>query len=111
MELFEMSEYFGQQLKALMKRERLTDVEVAQNIGVTYDTVRKMANGNLPSLRTLHKIAVFFDVDIGTLLEEKKQPTKEEIFERDIEGYMRLTGRSRKAALWDRQLIKWKKRD
>ena len=108
MDIEELQFKFGGQIWKLMEINGLTVRTFAEGIGVTPDAVRKLIHGRFPSVANLIKIAHFLNTDVGTLLGEKELPTKEQIFERDVEGYMRLTGRSRKAALWDRKLIRWK---
>lgn len=108
MDMDEIRRDFGGQLWKLMELNDLTIRTFAEGIGMTPEAVRKLISGRFPSVENLIKIARFLNTDVSTLLGERELPSPEEVFERDVQGYMRLTGRSRKAALWDRKLIRWK---
>ena len=68
---------FSRRLAALRKERGLTQQELAKGLGVKLSLVayyeRRAKN---PTLDVASKIAAFFDVPIGTLLDEVKQPAR-----------------------------------
>ena len=61
----------GENIRALRLRKRLTQEQVAQQLGVTYQAVSKWENGtNTPDIALLPEIAAFFDVTIDALFHQ-----------------------------------------
>ncbi|MBQ6844092.1 MAG: helix-turn-helix transcriptional regulator [Agathobacter sp.] len=61
---------FGDQIKALRKSHNLNQVQLAQKLDVSKQTVSNWENNNiLPSIEMLIKIARFFSVSTDYLLE------------------------------------------
>lgn len=104
----DLHQIFGTRLWEIMKLKDITVKDIVDKTELAPRTVHKMLSGWFPSVEKVVLVAEALGVETSVLLGEKALPTKEQIFERDVEGYMRLTGRSRKAALWDRKLIRWK---
>ena len=62
---------FGENIRALRLRKRLTQEQVAQQLGVTYQAVSKWENGtNAPDIALLPEIAAFFGVTIDALFHQ-----------------------------------------
>lgn len=60
---------FSQRLQYLRKKERLTQQDLAQKIGVAKSTISQYEKGSRqPNLEMLEKIADFFNVDIDYLM-------------------------------------------
>lgn len=108
MDTQELRRTFGDRMWRVMELKGITVKDIVEKTGLAPRTVHKMLSGWFPSVENVVLVAEILDVEVSALLGEREMPTAEQIFERDIEGYMRLTGRSRKAALWDRKLIRWK---
>ncbi len=61
----------GENIRALRLRKRLTQEQVAQQVGVTYQAVSKWENGtNTPDIALLPEIAAFFGVTIDALFHQ-----------------------------------------
>ncbi len=61
----------GENIRALRLRKRLTQEQVAQQLGVTYQAVSKWENGtNTPDIALLPEIAAFFGVTIDALFQQ-----------------------------------------
>ena len=61
----------GENIRALRLRKRLTQEQVAQKLGVTYQAVSKWENGtNTPDIALLPEIAAFFGVTIDALFHQ-----------------------------------------
>lgn len=61
----------GENIRALRLRKRLTQEQVAQQLGVTYQAVSKWENGtNTPDVALLPEIAAFFGVTIDALFHQ-----------------------------------------
>lgn len=108
MDTQELRRNFGNRMWEIMELKGITVKDIVEKTGLAPRTVHKMLSGWFPSVEKVVLVAEALGVETSVLLGENELPTKEQIFERDVEGYMRLTGRSRKAALWDRKLIRWK---
>lgn len=108
MDTQELHRTFGTRLWEAMQLNGITPKDIVERTGLAPSSVHKMLSGWFPAVEKVVLVAEILGVETSVLLGDRVMPTAEQIFERDIEGYMRLTGRSRKAALWDRQLIKWK---
>ena len=75
----------GENIRALRQRKGLTQEQVAQQLGVTYQAVSKWENGtNTPDIALLPEIAAFFGVTIDALYgREEKNNT---VFSCEQEG-------------------------
>ena len=73
---------FGDKIRLLREKEKISRDELALKLGLTYHALAKYeTNDREPDHETLRKIADFFHVSIDYLL--GKKPTKEEV--KDIE--------------------------
>ena len=108
MDTQELRRNFGNRMWEIMELKGVTVKDIVEKTDLAPRTVHKMLSGWFPAVENVVLVAKVLGVETSVLLGEREAPTAEEILERDIEGYMRLTGRSRKAALWDRKLIRWK---
>ena len=71
----------GNFIKQIRKENNLTQKELADRLGVTYQAVSKWENGkNAPDIATLKKISDEFHVNIDEILEGEKQPKKKKSF-------------------------------
>ena len=69
----------GNNIKQLRQKNNLTQDQVAEKIGVSYQAVSKWENGRgIPDIEMLKKISEVFDVDIDEIIngEKKKQKSK-----------------------------------
>lgn len=79
-------EKFGKFIKELRQKNHLTQAELADKYGVTYQAVSKWENGiNLPDISLIRQISKDFDVSMeeildGELSPAKKRPKKNKIF-------------------------------
>lgn len=57
-------------IKKLRKQHKLSQEELAKKAGITYSTLIKIESGanKNPTIKTLHKIAKAFDVNIDDLI-------------------------------------------
>lgn len=68
------SDQFGKTIKALRKKNNLTQKEFADKLGVTYQAVSKWENGkNMPDILLIKEISLLLNVDIDELLTGKKK--------------------------------------
>lgn len=58
-------------VKEIIKAKGLTMQQVADELGITRDTLTRNINGN-PTIETLEKIAKALEVSVSDLLNEKK---------------------------------------
>lgn len=67
-----MSDYWGNRIKFLRRAAQLTQAEFAEAVGMTRASVSVKEVGKVAwSVRELVKIAEFFDIDPGALLQRK----------------------------------------
>ena len=71
-------EKVGQLIKKLRQDNKLTQAELAEKLGVTYQAVSKWENGkNVPDIATLKEISKLFNIDIDDIINgEKKEKIK-----------------------------------
>lgn len=62
----------GQEILRLRKEAGLTQIGLAQKIGVTQQEISRVENGDNCSLSTLHRIAKALDHDIEIVFKEKE---------------------------------------
>lgn len=99
---------FYDKFKVLCEKRGLSCNKAAQTIGFSNSTVTKWKKGATPEGATVSRIAAFFGVSVGSLLddeEQKKEPVPETISLRDerrlkaIELYNQLTPEGEEMAL------------
>lgn len=67
-------EKVGKFIKEIRKKNNLTQKELADKLGVTFQAVSKWENGkNIPDISLLKEISKLFDVDIEEILEGKSK--------------------------------------
>ena len=73
-------EKIGKYIREIRKKNNLTQNELAEKLGVTYQAVSKWENGkNIPDISLLKEMSKIFDVNIDELLEgENKKLIKNE---------------------------------
>lgn len=84
---------FADNLKYFRKRERLTQKELADKLGVSRSAIAMYEKSSRePDFETLENIADFFNVNMSTLLGEKeKEPIpKDELISEVIELFSQL---------------------
>jgi len=61
----------GQEILRLRREKGLTQIGLAQKIGVTQQEISRVENGDNCSLSTLHRISKALDYDIEIIFKEK----------------------------------------
>ena len=80
----------GENIRVLRLREGLTQEQVAQRLGVTYQAVSKWENGtNTPDIALLPEIAALFDVTIDALFGRETLPLPDGLPQED-DGVIRI---------------------
>ncbi|MBR3145639.1 MAG: helix-turn-helix transcriptional regulator [Bacilli bacterium] len=70
-------EKIGQFIKKIRQDNKLTQKELADKLGVTYQAVSKWENGkNVPDISIMKEISKMFNVDIDEILDGEKKPKK-----------------------------------
>ena len=70
-------EKIGNFIKDIRKKNNLTQKELADKLGVTYQAVSKWENGlNIPDIGIIRQISKMYDVDINEILDCKKNSKK-----------------------------------
>ena len=70
-------ERIGQFIKKIRQDNNLTQKEMADRLGVTFQAVSKWENGkNVPDIAILKQISDDFNVDISEILDGEKKTTK-----------------------------------
>lgn len=68
---------FGKIIKDLRKKSNLTQKDLADKLGVTYQAVSKWERGvNMPDIALIKQIALLFNINLEELLGEKSKITK-----------------------------------
>lgn len=78
--------------------------KIAKEIGFSRKEIESWCDSKIPQIWNLIKLALFFDVTVDWLIGlENEEGERADMLEheRDIEGYMNITGRSRKCAQWE----------
>ncbi len=70
-------ERIGQFIKKIRQDNKLTQKELADKLGVTFQAVSKWENGkNVPDISILKEMSKMFNVDIDEILDGEKKPKK-----------------------------------
>jgi len=70
-------ERIGKLIKELRKKNNLTQAELAESLGVTYQAVSKWENGkNIPDISILKELSNKYNIDINDLLEGNNKVQK-----------------------------------
>lgn len=86
-----MTIYFGENLKRLRKEKDLTQEDLAEVLGVSFQAISKWERGeSYPDITVLPEVASFFKVSVDELLGVNKAENEEEII-KDLEAYDNLT--------------------
>ena len=73
-------EKVGKFIKEIRKKNNLTQAELADKYGITYQAVSKWENGiNLPDLSLIRQMSKDFNVDIQDILDGKVMPKKNKL--------------------------------
>lgn len=60
---------FNERIKEIRKEKRLTQVQVAQELGIAYRNYQRLeADGNTPHYSTLGQIADYYNVSVDWLM-------------------------------------------
>lgn len=88
----EMEDYnIGPQLKSLRKTRNMTLQFVAVETGMSAALLSQIENGNvMPSLKTLSKLASYYQIRLGKLFECKSDAPRYEIFRKSDGGHENL---------------------
>ena len=74
-------EKIGQFIKKIRQDNKLTQKELADKLGVTYQAVSKWENGkNVPDVSILKEMSKMFNVDIDEILDGEKKDKKKSIY-------------------------------
>ena len=74
-------EKIGQFIKQIRQDNKLTQKELADKLGVTYQAVSKWENGkNVPDVSILKEMSKMFNVDIDEILDGEKKNKKNNIY-------------------------------
>lgn len=78
-------EKIGKFIREIRKKNNLTQNDLAEKLGVTYQAVSKWENGkNIPDISLLKEISKIFNVDINELLEGEEKEVKNNINKKKI---------------------------
>ena len=70
-------EKIGKLIKDIRKKYNLTQAQLAEKYGVTYQAVSKWENGkNIPDVSLLKQISEDFEIDINDILDGKLKQKK-----------------------------------
>ncbi|MFA7448735.1 MAG: helix-turn-helix transcriptional regulator [Weeksellaceae bacterium] len=84
-------------IKEILKEKGVTQIELAEKIGITQVGLNRMINGN-PTAETLLKIAQALDIDIRELFVPTKEDDKKTIFI-ETENGMKPIGEIKKGSV------------
>ena len=74
-------EKIGQFIKKIRQENKLTQKELADKLGVTYQAVSKWENGkNVPDISIIKEISKMFNVDIDEILDGEKKDKKKSLY-------------------------------
>lgn len=74
-------EKIGQFIKQIRKDNKLTQKELADKLGVTYQAVSKWENGkNVPDISILKEMSKMFNIDIDEILDGEKKDKNKNIY-------------------------------
>ena len=74
-------EKIGNFIKEIRKQNNLTQKELADKLGVTYQAVSKWETGlNIPDIGIIRQISKMYNVDINEILDGEKKKKKKNIF-------------------------------
>ena len=74
-------EKIGNFIKNIRKQNNLTQKELADKLGVTYQAVSKWENGlNIPDIGIMRQISKMYNIDINEILDGEKKSKKKNIF-------------------------------
>lgn len=74
-------EKIGNFIKEIRKKNNLTQRELAEKLGVTYQAVSKWETGlNIPDIGIIRQISKIYNVDINEILDGEKTKSKKNIF-------------------------------
>ena len=74
-------EKIGQFIKNIRKENKLTQKELADKLGVTYQAVSKWENGkNVPDISIIKEMSKMFNVDIDEILDGEKKDKKKSLY-------------------------------
>lgn len=85
----------GEMLKAQRRRKRLSLRDLADETGVSFNTLSRVERGHVPDLRNLTRIAEWLDVPVEMFIEPAGAATTPEVIARHLSSDQRL---SREAA-------------
>ena len=90
-------EYLGSRIKELRVKAKLTQAQLAENVGIDPKHLSRIEGGkNYPSLDTLEKLAYSLNIQIGDLFEVSHLQDKESLINeisdiKDVKIVYRLT--------------------
>lgn len=85
----------GEMLKGRRRRKRLSLRDLADQTGVSFNTLSRVERGHVPDLRTLRRIADWLEVPVEMFIEPNADASTPEVIARHLSSDQRL---SREAA-------------
>ena len=74
-------EKIGNLIKEIRKNNNLTQKELADKLGVTYQAVSKWETGlNIPDIAIIRQISKMYNIDINEILDGEKKKKRKYIF-------------------------------
>ena len=74
-------EKIGQFIKKIREENKLTQKELADRLGVTYQAVSKWENGkNVPDISIIKEMSKMFNIDIDEILDGEKKDKKKNLY-------------------------------
>ncbi|MBR5369875.1 MAG: helix-turn-helix transcriptional regulator [Bacilli bacterium] len=74
-------EKIGQFIKKIREENKLTQKELADKLGVTYQAVSKWENGkNVPDISIIKEMSKMFNIDIDEILDGEKKDKKKNLY-------------------------------
>jgi len=67
-----MSSFFGKRLKEIRKKEKVTQKEIAEDLGFTHNQISDWEIGrSIPNIEQAYKIAKYLRIDINELVNKE----------------------------------------
>jgi transcriptional regulator with XRE-family HTH domain len=81
----------GEMLKERRRRKRLSLRDLADQIGVSFNTLSRVERGHVPDLRTLRPIADWLGVPVEMFIEQSGDASTPEVIARHLSSDQRLS--------------------
>jgi len=81
----------GEMLRARRRQKRLSLRDLADQIGVSFNTLSRVERGHVPDLRNLRRIADWLEVPVETFIEPPEEASTPEVIARHLTSDQRLS--------------------